>query len=663
MDNIYRKLTASEIKILKQNGCRCADWNQIEVVNAFDAFRIENACFSGNIKLGTFKKDFILPGGIVLKSGIFNAKIHNCTIGNDVFIHQINNYLANYVIEDEVIIENVDLLAVTEKTSFGNGTEVAILIEPGGREFPIYDGLSAPIAYILTLYRYKPEVINQLKKIILSHINEISAEKGSVGKGSRIQNCHQIKNVKIGPGATLEGVTRLENGSINSYETASVFLGAGVIAENFIINSDTIIKDGVILINCFVGQGGRLGKQFYAENSVFFANCDGFQGEVFSIFAGPFTVTHHKSTLLIAGMFSFFNAGSSTNQSNHFYKLGPLHQGILERGCKTGSSSYLLWPARAGAFSIVVGKHYQNFDTSNLPFSLIIESHGESILIPAANLRSIGNFRDGCKWPARDRRNKQHRKDLINCAVLNPYIVQKLINGCKLLEDFQKQTDDVICYQNLKIKKSSIAKGISYYRLGIIKFLGDCLIKRLSSQNIKNGTDLKAILNPSSETGSGEWVDLAGFLTPKLAIEKLFDEFKSGKIQTLADLDQAIISIHEKYADFEWNWVIATLARELEKRHDFLTPTDLIQFIENWQKINAEFKELLLSDAQKEYSENMQIGFGMDGDAADRQLDFHQVRGDIAENNFLRMLSVEFEKQQRQGEVVILKLQQIESTN
>ena len=67
-----------------------------------------------------------------------------------------------------------------------------------------------------------------------------------------------------------------------------------------------------------------------------------------SIFAGPYTVTHHKSTLLIAGLYSFMNAGSSSNQSNHMYKLGPVHQGILERGTKTTSNSYIVFPARIG---------------------------------------------------------------------------------------------------------------------------------------------------------------------------------------------------------------------------------------------------------------------------------------------------------------------------
>lgn len=81
----------------------------------------------------------------------------------------------------------------------------------------------------------------------------------------------------------------------------------------------------------------------------------------------------HKSSLLIAGMFSFLNAGSGSNQSNHLYKLGPIHQGIVERGSKTTSDSYILWPAKIGAFSLIMGRHVNHPDTSDLPFSYLIE--------------------------------------------------------------------------------------------------------------------------------------------------------------------------------------------------------------------------------------------------------------------------------------------------
>ena len=52
------------------------------------------------------------------------------------------------------------------------------------------------------------------------------------------------------------------------------------------------------------------------------------------------------------------------------YKLGPIHQGTMERGAKTTSDSYILWPARVGTFSLVMGRHVNHADTSNLPFLL-----------------------------------------------------------------------------------------------------------------------------------------------------------------------------------------------------------------------------------------------------------------------------------------------------
>ena len=112
---------------------------------------------------------------------------------------------------------------------------------------------------------------------------------------------------------------------------------------------------------------------FSALHSLFFANSEGLLGEACHVFAGPYTLTHHKSTLLIAGYYSFFNAGSGTNQSNHMYKMGPVHQGIMQRGCKTSSDAYLLWPAHIGAFTMVMGRHYHHANISHLPFSYLLE--------------------------------------------------------------------------------------------------------------------------------------------------------------------------------------------------------------------------------------------------------------------------------------------------
>lgn len=88
---------------------------------------------------------------------------------------------------------------------------------------------------------------------------------------------------------------------------------------------------------------------------------------------GPYSVCHlHKSTLLIGGLFSFSNSGSSSfNQSNH--ATGPYPPWIVERGCKLASDSYLLWPAHIGAFN-VKGRHSSGRTQGKpFPFSYLVK--------------------------------------------------------------------------------------------------------------------------------------------------------------------------------------------------------------------------------------------------------------------------------------------------
>jgi NDP-sugar pyrophosphorylase family protein len=261
----------------------------------------------------------------------------------------------------------------------------------------IYDGLSAQTAYVMALYRHRPELISSLRDMIGSYVAGVSSSTGTIGADVTIVDSGYIKNVKVGDSCKIEGASRLKNGSINSNASAPVHVGVGVIGDDFIISSGSSVEDGVTFSRCFIGQACRLGHNYSATDSLFFANCQGENGEACSIFAGPFTVTHHKSTLLIAGMFSFMNAGSGSNQSNHMYKLGPIHQGIMERGAKTASDSYILWPAKVGAFSLVMGRHVSHQDTSDLPFSYLIEQQNVSYIMPGANLKSVGTIRDARK--------------------------------------------------------------------------------------------------------------------------------------------------------------------------------------------------------------------------------------------------------------------------
>jgi len=634
----YRNLTAEEIEILIRQNCTSDSWENIQVAEKFDACRVRNTIFTGQIRLGVFEKEYTLDGNIRRHSGITNATIHNCTIGNNVYIGRINNYMANYTIGDDSYIENVDLLAVTNKSAFGNGTLVSALNEGGGREVPACDHLSAHAAYMMSLYRHRPEMIQNLEKLIQAYRNSVASETGSVGKNVSIRNCKIIKNVKIGDYTTIEGCSELINGSINSNKEAPVYFGINVIAHDFVVSSGSEITEGALLDRCFVGQACRIGKQYSATDSLFFCNCQGFHGEATAVFAGPFTVTHHKSSLLIAGMFSFLNAGSGSNQSNHMYKLGPIHQGIVERGSKTTSDSYVLWPAKIGAFTLVMGRHTDHSDTSDLPFSYMLEQDNETILVPAANLRSVGTIRDAQKWPKRDKRKDPEKLDQINFNLLSPYTIQKMIAGQEILRSLQNiagETCETYYYHSTKIKNSSLRNGLNLYEMGIRKFLGNSIIKRLEKTNFKTIGEIRQRLYPDTPEGTGEWVDISGLIAPKSSIDKIMDGIEQNEFESIERLNRRFAEIHKDYYTLEWTWAIQKIQERLNKTIEEITVNDIIHLVEEWKRSVVTLDKILYEDAKKEFNLKVKTSFGVDGTNDEKQKDFENVRGDFDKNPFV----------------------------
>ena len=432
--------------------------------------------------------------------------------------------------------------------------------------------------------------------------------------------------------------------------------------NDFIISSGVSITDSTLVSKCFIGQGCEMGKHYSALESLFFSNCQGFHGEATAIFAGPYTVTHHKSTLLIAGMFSFLNAGSGSNQSNHMYKLGPIHQGVAERGAKTTSDSYLLWPAKVGAFTLVMGRHTKHSDTSALPFSYLIENATESYIVPAVNLRSVGTIRDAQKWPKRDNRKDPHKLDLINYNLLSPYTIQKMYKGQEVLRDIMHlsgEGTEVYSYQNCKIRNSSLRKGIELYDIGIKKFLGNSLISRLGKTEWHTIEELRKALHPDSSIGLGEWVDCSGLLAPKSEITQLLDDIQSGALTSLAEAQQRLTGMHANYYSYEWTWALDKLEQVWGKKVDEIEISDIIRTIEAWKEAVVGLDQMVYNDAKKEFSLNARTGFGVDGNDEQNSLDFENVRGKFESNSFVLAVLEHIRKKSELGNKMLEQLKSV----
>lgn len=625
----YRKLSSEEIDCLKGKNCTALDWNNLNVTEKFNPIQFSNVHFSGEV-----------------------------FIGKNIWIRNVSN-ISNYLIEDDVLLENISSITVEGETAFGNGNKISVLNEGGGRELIIYDKLSSQVAYFLVTCRHNPEFIANLESIIQDYCNSHKSKIGKIGKGTSIKNCGVLKNIWIENSATLDGAISLKEGTLLSCVEDPISIGNGVIAKDFIIQSGSAISGSALLDNCFIGQGVKIGKQYSAENCAFFSNSEAFHGEAVSIFAGPYTVTHHKSTLLIASIFSFYNAGSGSNQSNHMYKLGPVHQGVLERGSKTGSFSYMLWPSRVGPFSVVIGKHYTNFDASEFPFSYINEENGKSLLTPAMNLFTVGTRRDSQKWPARDKRKDPVKYDLLHFDLFNPYIIGRMLEGSarmkELYENASKEAE-YVTYKGLHVKRLLLKSCIKYYEMAIKIYIGDELLKRVSGETIRSESGILDSLKYNRTLYSEKWIDAAGMLVSRNDYELIINNVTSGKMTSLEELNDEINKISNSYKESSWAWCADLIEKRFNLQIGNITKDQLSKIILDWKENRIKLNNMILKDAEKEFDQTSRMGFGIDGDDKIRDEDFDNVRGRFEENKFVLELKKESEGITSLAESLIEKL-------
>ena len=648
----YRSLKEKEIKVLESQGCTAEAFSDILVADGFNQACVRNTHFVGKVKIGNLSGTIKNISGFEKPCGIYNAAIINCTIGSGCRIANIGIHIANYDIADDVCIENVGTMQTNAGATFGNGVEVEVLNETGGREVMLFDELNAQFAYMLCVHRYRPKMVEKLKAIAGKYADSVKADTGNVAVGAKISSVAEIINLKIGSYATVNSAATLNNGTILSAQDAPTKVGADVIAQDFIIAEGSSVTGGAILQKVFVGQGCQVGKQFSAENSLFFANCEAFHGEACSVFAGPYSVTHHKSSLLIAGLFSFYNAGSGTNQSNHMYKLGPSHEGKLLRGCKTGSFSYMMWPCNVGPFSVVLGKHLSTFNTADFPFShLDARSDGRCNMVPGMHLTTVGTVRDGAKWPTRDRRKGSVKRDIICFDVFSPYTVGKMLKASKQLRHLEETTFkgvEEVSVGGALIRRLILRTGQKYYRTGIEMYLLEKVVEKAQQADDAKGRINSVFAADSHAVYSSDWVDIGGQMMPEKRLMDIEDAIESGRISDVKAFMSELQKILSAYRSDEWVWVKNKYKEVFNVDLDTAGKDNIKEAAQNFLKVKSKFLTLVAADAQKEFNEQSRYGFGQDGNDMAVQDDFQSVKGTYENNVFVREIKGNIQKLQKQ---------------
>lgn len=570
-----RSLTAAEIAAVEACGSSAEAWSEVRVSEDFHPAQLLQSRLEGRVEIAS--------GARIVRSRV-----------------------KNYRLGERTLVEGVTALECRSRSTFGNGARVATMNECGGRTVPLFDRMSAQVAYLMAVYRHRPALIAALEEMIGRYAESRASELGETGRDCRIVGARFIREVRIGDCVTVDGASALENGTVCD----GARIGVDVKAYDFIAAEGAQIDNGATVERCFVGESCRLDKGFTAAESLFFANSHCENGEAASIFAGPYTVSHHKSSLLIAGMFSFFNAGSGSNQSNHLFKSGAVHQAVHLRGCKFASSAYIMSPALEGAFTMIMGHHSFHHDTSIFPYSYLIEREGRSFLMPGANLTSYGAVRDIEKWPARDRRTL--KRDVINFEEYNPYVTGAMLRAVDTLHRLEEQDPDapVYAYNKVQIRAAALRRGIGLYNRAIVAALGAMLDKGGSAERYD---------------GAGRWIDVAGQYIAKREADAIVEAVESGELTTPEAIDNRFRVFFVHYDDYARSWAEQVYAAMLGHAP---SAEEVAEAIAAGRNAHAALRRTTDADRERDCSLDMAVSYGLDcDDERERRDDYRAVRG------------------------------------
>lgn len=590
-----RQLSDEEIRILEDRNCWAEDWTNVHVSDDFKPNYMHRVMLYGEVSIGDFDKNIEVSRGFMKHSGINNATLRNVTIGDNCLIENIGGFINNYTIGDDCYISNVNAMETTDGATYGEGNLISVLNEVGDGNVILFSELNSQFAAFMAKHFCDKALKDAIRRLINEEIARKRHEQAYIGNNVKIVNTKEITNTIVYDDCEINGASRLSDCTILSSPVSNVYIGTGVICENSIISEGSSIINSVKIQDCFIGEACQISNGFTASSSVFFANSYMSNGEACAAFCGPFTASHHKSSLLIGGQFSFYNAGSATNFSNHAYKMGPIHHGVLERGTKTASGAYILMPAYIGTFSVCFGKLMYHPDTRYLPFSYLIAYGDTMYLSPGRNITTVGLYRDIRKWPKRDVRPVGSQKSIVNFDWLSPFSVGEIVEGKQILEKLRDACGENVAtytYHNYVINASSLNKGIKYYDIALRIYMG-AVLKRVIKKWGK--VDL-----PTTTIGQGKWNDLSGLLLPESEEMRLLSDIKRGELETIQEVTDRFKEINRNYREYQWAWTYQLI---LDYYHlTEITDADVERIHKDYVHARRAWIAEIRKDAEKEYA-------------------------------------------------------------
>src|SRR4030095_16081222 len=444
----YRQLTKAEIKSLQQNNNTADDWSKLLVADPFNSNLVKNCNFFGLNRIGKLENVFLEYHDIRLPVGLYNSTIISCDFGDNVAINNVN-YMSHYIAGNEVIIVNVNELAVSDHSKFGNGIIregekeniriwLEVCNENAGRGIMPFNGMLPGDAWLWSRYREDEVLMKKFKQFTEKSFDKKRGYYGKIGDGTVIKNCGIIKDTWIGSGAYIKGANKLKNLTINSGPEGKSQIGEGCELVNGIIGFGCRIFYGVKAVrfimasNSQLKYGARLINSYLGNNSTI-SCCEVLNSLIF-----PAHEQHHNNSFLCAALVrgqSNIPAGATIG-SNHNSRAAD-GEIVAGRGFWPGLCVSLKHNSSFACFTMIAKGDYMYELKIPLPFSLISNDSANDrlIVMPAYWFMYNMYALERNAWKYADRDNRDEKIQYLETDYLAPDSVNEMFNALGLLEE------------------------------------------------------------------------------------------------------------------------------------------------------------------------------------------------------------------------------------
>jgi hypothetical protein len=694
----YRSLTASEIETLVRNSNTSDNWNNILVSEFFDPQLVKNCSFFGLVRIAKLEPLSLGFHNLSLSVGLYNSKIISCDFGDNVCVHNVN-YLSHFVIGSEVMIANVNELATTSTSKFGNGiikdgeTEaqriwLEICNENGGRKVLPFDGMLPADAFIWSKYRNDDKLMSAFHAFTEKKFDSARGHYGIIGDRTVIKNCKMLKDVLIGSDAYIKGANKIKNVTINSNDQASTQIGEGCELVNGIIGVGCRLFYGVKAVRFFMASHSQLKYGARLINSYLGNNATISCCEVLNSLIYPFHEQHHNNSFLCASLVMGQSnvAAGATIGSNHNSR-GADGELIAGRGFWPGLCVSLKHNSKFASFSLLAKGDFPYELNIPIPFSLVINdpTANELRIIPAYWFRYNFYALQRNEWKYKDRDARITKELLLEHRSLAPDTVNEIFNALELMALFtgrayyvskeQKIPADEICTKSgfkLLEKQDEVVDGLeiladgfenSKRKVVLIKVrqayaayvemiryyaLGEIL------QALQDESEPVSFLNQLTTGAKREqWMNVGGQLMPSSTFLILLDRIRSAKIKSWDGVHAYYLDAATEYDEQVLHHAMACLMEVEGIKKRSLTEDKFEQLLDQHVQMTEKVYEGIVASREKDMSNPFRK---MVFDDEEEQL---AVIGKLSDNAFIKQKEVEKKELNRAVEKVKKKLRAV----